>query len=147
MIEHAQKEKSNLIQAASNHVNGAIGLVAARSLGLPFVYEVRGLWHMSRVARQPHFYHHSEYAAMDAAEVSICKQADFVFAITHAVRHYLISKGVEPDKILVLPNGVDTNRFKPIPKDEKLKSELVRKWPNNWIRGLICEIRGFGNTY
>ena len=124
LIEHAQNEKSNLIQAASNHVNGAIGLVAARSLGLPFVYEVRGLWHMSRVARQPHFYHHSEYDAMDAAEVSICKQADIVFAITHAVRHYLISKGVDSDKILVLPNGVDTKRFQPIPEDEMLKSDL-----------------------
>ena len=30
LIEHAQNEKSNLIQAASNHVNGAIGLVAEK---------------------------------------------------------------------------------------------------------------------
>ena len=124
LIEHAQKEKSNLIQAASNHVNGAIGLLQQLGFGLPFVYEVRGLWHMSRVARQPHFYYHSEYDAMDAAEVSICKQADFVFAITHAVRHYLISKGVDSDKILVLPNGVDTKRFQPIPEDEIAKSDL-----------------------
>ena len=43
---------------------------------------------------------------------------------THAVRHYLISKGVDSDKILVLPNGVDTKRFQPIPEDEMLKSDL-----------------------
>ena len=31
---------------------------------------------MSRVARQPHFYYHSEYEAMDNAEISICKESD-----------------------------------------------------------------------
>ena len=66
---------------------------------------------MSRVARQPHFYYHSEYEAMDNAEISICKESDLVLAITHAVRHYLVSKGVDEEKILALPNGVDTNRF------------------------------------
>ena len=124
LIERARATRPALIQAASNHVNGAIGLTAARALGLPFVYEVRGLWHMSRVARQPHFLHHADYQAMDAAEVAICKEADFVLAITHAVRHYLIDKGVAEDRILVLPNGVDTHRFTPIEADEDLRSEL-----------------------
>jgi len=124
LLAHVQNEKPELIQAASNHVNGAIGLKTARRAGLPFVYEVRGLWHMSRVARQPHFYHHSEYEAMDNAEISICKESDLVLAITHAVRHYLISRGVNEEKILVLPNGVDTNRFTPLEKDENLRSEI-----------------------
>lgn len=124
LIERARTTRPALIQAASNHVNGAIGLTAARALGLPFVYEVRGLWHMSRVARQPHFLHHANYQAMDAAEVAICKEADFVLAITHAVRHYLIDKGVPEDRILVLPNGVDTHRFTPIEPDEDLRAEL-----------------------
>jgi glycosyltransferase involved in cell wall biosynthesis len=78
---------------------------------------------MSRVARQPHFLHHADYQAMDEAELAICKEADFVLAITHAVRHYLIDKGVK-DRILVLPNGVDTQRFTPIEADEALRSEL-----------------------
>lgn len=124
LIERARSTRPALIQAASNHVNGAIGLTAARALGLPFVYEVRGLWHMSRVARQPHFLHHADYQAMDEAELAVCKEADFVLAITHAVRHYLIDKGVCEERILVLPNGVDTHRFTPIEVDESLRSEL-----------------------
>ena len=124
LVEHALVEQPALIQAASNHVNGAIGLRAAQTLGLPFVYEVRGLWHMSRVSRQPHFLHHCEYQAMDEAEVAVCKEADAVLAITHAVRHYLIDKGVESSKIFVLPNGVDSHRFQPVPEDIKLREEL-----------------------
>ena len=94
------------------------------SIGPPVCVRSTGLWHMSRVARQPHFLHHADYQAMDAAEVAICKEADFVLAITHAVRHYLIDKGVAEDRILVLPNGVDTHRFTPIEADEDLRSEL-----------------------
>jgi len=124
LIERARSTHPALIQAASNHINGAIGLTAARALGLPFVYEVRGFWHMSRVARQPHFFHHADYQAMDKAELAICMEADFVLAITHAVRHYLIDKGVNPERILVLPNGVDTQRFTRIEPDLALKREL-----------------------
>ena len=124
LIEQARKVRPALIQAASNHVNGAIGLSAARALGLPFIYEVRGLWHMSRVARQPHFLHHAEYKAMDEAELAICLEADVVLAITHAVRYYLIEKGVDSERILVLPNGVDTKRFVPIKQDQILRKEL-----------------------
>lgn len=124
LIEKARKVRPALIQAASNHVNGAIGLTAARALGLPFIYEVRGLWHMSRVARQPHFLHHAEYKAMDEAEVAVCLEADVVLAITHAVRYYLIEKGVSPERILVLPNGVDAKRFVPIKQDHSLRKEL-----------------------
>ena len=135
LVEQAQLERPALIQAASNHVNGAIGYVAARALDLPFIYEVRGLWHMSRVARQPLFYHHAEYDAMDLAEIALCKKADFVLAITHAVRFYLIEKGVNPERILVLPNGVDTNRFLPTNQNHSLKQELKLK--DNLVIGYV----------
>ena len=124
LIEQARSVRPALIQAASNHVNGAIGLTTARALNLPFIYEVRGLWHMSRVARQPHFIHHAEYKAMDEAEITVCLAADMVLAITHAVRYYLIERGVDPERILVLPNGVDTQRFLPINQDQDLRMEL-----------------------
>tara|TARA_B110001452_G_scaffold267604_1_gene278399 strand:+ start:4802 stop:10123 length:5322 start_codon:yes stop_codon:yes gene_type:complete len=124
LIEQARSVRPTLIQAASNHVNGAIGLRTARALNLPFIYEVRGLWHMSRVARQPHFIHHAEYKAMDEAEIAVCFEADMVLAITHAVRYYLIERGVDAERILVLPNGVDTQRFVPIKQDQDLRKEL-----------------------
>jgi glycosyltransferase involved in cell wall biosynthesis/spore maturation protein CgeB len=124
LIESARSTSPAMIQAASNHVNGAIGLLAARALKVPFIYEVRGLWHMSRVARQEQFIHHSAYAAMDAAEVAVCLEADCVFAITHAVRHHLIDKGVDADRIFVLPNGADTERFQPTEQDAALRFEL-----------------------
>ena len=61
---------------------------------------------------------------MDEAEIAVCLEADMVLAITHAVRYYLIEKGVDAERILVLPNGVDTQRFLPINQDQDLRMEL-----------------------
>lgn len=42
LLEHIHKVRPSVVQAASNHVNAAPALMAARKAGLPFVYEVRG---------------------------------------------------------------------------------------------------------
>ena len=45
------------------------------------------------------------------------RSADRIIALTDAVRAKAIKLGANPDKISVIPNGVDTDRFKPsIPK-------------------------------
>src|SRR5699024_10195575 len=57
-------------------------------------------------------------------EADAAKGATRVFAITEALREEMIRRGVDADKIRVVPNGVDTSRFTPIPRDEELASEL-----------------------
>ena len=53
------------------------------------------------------------------------RKAAFVNAITEGVRETLIrSKGVPPERILFLPNGVDTERHRPSLPDAHLKSSL-----------------------
>lgn len=52
-------------------------------------------------------------------------EATFVNAITEGVRDTLVgSKGVPPERVLFLPNGVDTERHQPGPPDEQLKKSL-----------------------
>ena len=43
----AIERNTSLIHAASNHWNGLASVVAARRLGIPNVYEVRGLWEIT----------------------------------------------------------------------------------------------------
>ena len=50
-IEH----RAGLIHASSFQNNGLAGLRAARRLGVPFVYEMRGLKQLLESARQPRF--------------------------------------------------------------------------------------------
>jgi colanic acid biosynthesis glycosyl transferase WcaI len=51
-------------------------------------------------------------------------QAYRINAVTEGIREKLIRKGVPPEKILFLPNGVDTEMFKPRSPDENLARRL-----------------------
>jgi phosphatidylinositol alpha-1,6-mannosyltransferase len=58
------------------------------------------------------------------------KQADAVVAVSQFTKHALIKlMHVNPEKITVIENGVNTSKFHPAPKDEKLlaKHNLVNK--------------------
>jgi colanic acid biosynthesis glycosyl transferase WcaI len=53
------------------------------------------------------------------------RRASFVNAITEGVRDTLLRvKNVPPDRVLFLPNGVDTERYQPRPSDLAFKSSL-----------------------
>lgn len=52
------------------------------------------------------------------------KQADKIITVSDATKEYVLSLGAKHNKIKVLHNGVDLNRFKPLPK---VKEEIRKK--------------------
>lgn len=113
-----------VIHAASNHPNGLAAVEAGARLGLPSVYEVRGLWELTRMSRDP-IYGESEHFEMAARlEADACRMADHSFAITEAVRDIMVDRGVPRNHISILPNGVDVERFTPLSPNRRLKSKL-----------------------
>ena len=50
-----RKIRPAIIHAASNHVNALPALIVAKRLGIPFQYEIRGLWELSRLANNPDY--------------------------------------------------------------------------------------------
>lgn len=124
VVELALRENPSILHAASNHWNGLTAVTAARELGIPSIYEVRGLWEVTRGSRNPEWAGSSMYNYIARMEADAAKAATRVFTITNALRDEMISRGVDGNKIVVLPNGVDTSRFTPIPRDEELALEL-----------------------
>ncbi|MFC7375403.1 glycosyltransferase [Brachybacterium sp. GCM10030268] len=124
LLELAKEQRPSIIHAASNHWNGLTAVKTARQLGLPSIYEVRGLWEVTRGSRNPEWAESNMFKYIARMEADAAKGASRVFAITEALREELISRGVDGDKIRVVPNGVDTSRFAPIPRDEELASTL-----------------------
>ena len=113
--------KPSVIHAASNFINGCAANLAARKLGLPSIYEVRGLWEITMASRMP-YKRNSEYFEMFVRmETESARGASSVFAITEAVKAELVRRGVPEDKIDILPNGVDTNQYSPLPRDARLE--------------------------
>lgn len=124
LVRLARTENAGLIHGASNYWNGVSGVAAARQLGIPSVYEVRGLWEITRISREPDWHDTDEYRFMAAMEAEAAKNADIVFSLTRALKEELISRGVDGQKIVITPNGVDPERFVPREPNLALKEQL-----------------------
>ena len=124
LIEEAGELCPALIHSASNFAVGLAGAEAARRLGLPSVFEVRGLWHMSRAADQPAYQGSDHYRLLEGLEAQAARMADHVFVITEAVADILAARGVERGKMSILPNAVDLAAFARRPRDR----DLAARW-------------------
>ncbi len=120
----ARDRRAGLIHASSLYDVGMAGLSAARRLGLPFVYEMRGLKQLLEDARQPLFSSSPRRAYLDQLEGTVARDADALLVITEALGREMISLGVDPERITVVPNGVDAARFTPRERDEVLAERL-----------------------
>lgn len=118
------KLRPSIIVAASNHLTGLPALIAARKLGIPFIYEVRGFWEITRISREPEFEHTEFYKILCELEALVAKNAENVFTLTTPMLDELVSRGVEPNKITILPNSCDPERFEPKNRDELLAAKL-----------------------
>ncbi len=96
------------IHAASNHVNALPALLAAKRLGIPFYYEMRGLWELTRASRMPWFENSSGYHFGLSLEGLVARQADRLFVISAALGAYVHEHwGIPPERMALLPNCVD----------------------------------------
>lgn len=116
-VREARLQRPELIHAASNYLTALPALIAARRLGIPFVYEVRGLWEITEASGKPGWEATERYAWQAEMEAFVASHADAVLAITEETRAELVRRGVDGSKIELLPNGVDPDALLPIPRD------------------------------
>lgn len=98
-------------------------LAVAEATGIPLVYEIRsffeGTW-TSEIDRESD----SEvYRKRLDAERVCAQKADHVVTISETMRTEIMSWGIPGEKVSVIPNGVDTDRFFPAPKNTDLVAE------------------------
>ncbi|MEN8741831.1 MAG: glycosyltransferase family 4 protein [Phaeobacter gallaeciensis] len=116
--------RPEVVLAASNHACALPAQIAARRLGLPMVYDMRGFWELSRTAREPEFLGTPQYRYERWLETQIAMQADHVFVLSQPMRQILISRGLTAERVTFLPNGCDPTEFVPADHDRRLAAEL-----------------------
>lgn len=124
LVAHARRHRPALLHASSFHVNGLAARQAAAQLGVPYVYEMRGLESLMKVSRDPAFAGSDRSRFLETVELASCAGAAKVFVITEALRREMAAEGVPEDKLVVLPNGVHTHLFQPRERDVELEREL-----------------------
>ncbi len=93
-------------------LTAAAGAPIARLQGVPFVFEVRDLW-PDYFAEMGVLTNKWILAALYHLEAALYRNAAAVVTVAESARTRIIrEKGVEPDKVFAIPNGVDLSKFK-----------------------------------
>ena len=124
VMNEALATNASVIHSASNFVVGLAGARAAKALGIPSIYEIRGFWHLTQATKRKQYLNSDHFTLSERLEIQTASESDFVFTITQALKDILIKEGIDPSKIKVLPNAVDTDRFDAVTKDKNLAREL-----------------------
>ncbi|MBB5498006.1 glycosyltransferase family 4 protein [Paraburkholderia sp. MM5384-R2] len=112
VAQWAKQHRVSVIHAASNHVNALPALLAARQLGIPFQYEMRGLWELTRISRTPHYEGRQSFQQGLELEGLVARHADRVFVISEQLGRFARARwGIDKERMFLLPNCVEPERF------------------------------------
>ena len=102
----------DLLHAHSPSLNGAAALWAGRRFGIPVAYEVRALWEDGAVDHGIAAAGDLRYRLTRGLETWVLRRADAVTTICEGLRGEIVGRGIPEDKVSVIPNAVDSERFK-----------------------------------
>lgn len=133
---------AELIHAHSPYRTALPAIAAARSLGLPVIYELRGLWEESAVATGHFTAGDPSYRAWKRKERKALRRADAVICICETLRDEVVAGGVDPDRVFVVPNAVDLDRLRPAtPGREPGEVAALRRRLRGTVLGYVGSVR------
>jgi glycosyltransferase involved in cell wall biosynthesis len=102
---------------------GLTGYLGAKMKGAKFVFNVADIWPESAVKLG--LVTNKTFIKMaERLENFLYKKSWKIASATDGIRDYMVDHGKKPEDVFLLPNGVDTNFFKPLTKDQGLLEEL-----------------------
>lgn len=131
-----KEHRPDVLHAHSPVLNALPALAAARRHRIPVVYEVRACWEDAAVDHGRTREGSIRYRLSRALETWALKRVDHVTCICEGLRQDIVARGVAPDRVTVIPNAVDTEKFAfDPPADPVLKAELG--FERNTVIGFI----------
>lgn len=105
IFKRATSGNASVCHASSNYLNGLAVAQASRQLGVPSVYELRGLWHITRAFSDPDYENTEHYRYVERREVEACLAVDHVITLSSAMKDWLVLRGVPSDKVSIVGNA------------------------------------------
>jgi PEP-CTERM/exosortase A-associated glycosyltransferase len=122
-IETAIREwRPAIVHAHSPMLVGIPAVRAARSFGLPVVYELRDLWENPSVDRGTFKEGSALYRAAQLLENYVLHRADALVTICQTLKDAITPRKGADVPVYVVDNGVDVDKFTPRPVDEALRA-------------------------
>ena len=115
----------DILHAHSPALCGMAALKVAKKRGIPLVYEIRAFWEDAAVGNGVGREGSLKYRLTRGLENHVVAGADAVVTICEGLRDDLIARGTNPQRITIMPNGVDLAMFgQPTEPDPALAAEL-----------------------
>ena len=125
IVAIAREWRPDVLHAHSPALCGLAALRAGRKLGIPVVYEIRAFWEDAAVGNGTGREGSAKYWLTRVLENDVVSGAERVVTICEGLRADLIARGFAPEKLSIMPNGVDLDLFgEPLPRDAGLANEL-----------------------
>ena len=103
--------KPDVLHAHSPSLNAIAALRAGKQFGIPVVYEVRAFWEDAAVDHGTAKEDGLRYRLTRALETHALKNASAVTTICEGLRKDIVARGIAADKVTVIPNAVDIDKF------------------------------------
>lgn len=117
--------KPDILHAHSPVLTALPALRVGHALGLPVVYEVRAFWEDAAADHGTAKVGSMRYRLTRAMETYAFKRVDAVTTICEGLRSDIVARGIPSDKVTVIPNAVDIEKFSVDgAPDEALKAQL-----------------------
>lgn len=122
--EMLRKLRPARVLAASDFTTALPALLAARRCGIPFTYEVRGLWEITEISHDPALVTSDHFRYRTRMETLSATQADQILTLSTPLKQELIRRGVRAQRITLAPNSCDPDRFCPQARNAELAERL-----------------------
>ncbi len=110
LLEFLRATDAKILHTTTHFVNGLVARKAAETLGIPWVYEVRGMLEDTWASAHPEGFgtaiKSEKYVRFRQMETLMAKSADHVVTLGATMAESLIARGVPSERISVVPNGV-----------------------------------------
>jgi PEP-CTERM/exosortase A-associated glycosyltransferase len=103
--------RPDIVHAHSPVLTALPSLYVLRGTTTPLVYEMRASWEDAAVDHGTTTGGSLRYRLSRSGETFVFRRADHVTTICGGLRDDIVSRGIAPEKVTVIPNAVDVSRF------------------------------------
>lgn len=103
--------KPDILHAHSPALNGVAAVKAGKKYNIPVVYECRAFWEDAAVDHGTTSENSWRYKITRGLESYVFRQADAITTICNGLRTDIMNRGIAKEKITVIPNAVNINKF------------------------------------
>lgn len=147
LTEELAEFDPDVIHATTDWTNGLVAQAVATNLGIPWVYEMRGQIELSWAAQRPSAWRDEARAServrlAGAKEVELARAADAVLVLSQVQAEDLMERGLVPERLRVLPNGVDATLLSHSTPAAAAREALGLPTEGCWV-GSVSSLNGY----